>query len=126
MQKVGQLKKTFKPFSNEIYEIVKIDRFTKVCILKEIVDDDLTQPKMLKMHCRFLSKVYKDKVVNDDYEPFAEIGNSAISTNEAEYNHHAGTRKKPLDQNKEVKPKKSDEPKVNAESSHKMTLRKRN
>ena len=98
-----------------------------MCTLKEIVDDDLTQPKMLKMHCRFLSKVYKVvKVVNDDYERFAEIGNSAISTNKAEYNHHVGSRKKLLDQNKEVKPKKSDETKVKSESSHRMTLRKRN
>ena len=96
-----------------------------MCTLKDIVGDDLTQPKMRKMHFRFLSKVCNDKVVNDDYEPSAEIRNSAINTNEPEYIHHAGSWKKPLDRNEEVKPKKNDEPKVNSESSHKMTLRKK-
>ena len=125
LQKAGQKKKTFRPFSDEIYQITKIDRFTKVCNLKEVVQDELIQPRMLRMHCRFLSKVYKDKETTDDYEPFTEPENGTKNRELAEYSDQVSANKKSLEKNKreKTKTKNADRPKI--EGTHKMTLRKR-
>ena len=129
LQKVGQRKKTFKPFSEEIFRIIKIDRFTKVCVLREIVNDEIFQPKTLKIHCRFLTKVYEKNDETSDYEPFSVDSNSAqdetdeystdvrpeteMSKDKSTNDSPAGSRAK----KKELKPSKP--------SMHKMNLRKR-
>ena len=91
--------------------------------MKEIVDDPLIQPKQLKMHCRFLTKVYKDKETTDEYEPLASSDKGAKTSNEADYNRETSAGEVSREMNKRIK--KKDILKPQAKSSHRMNLRNR-
>ena len=69
LQKRNTNKKVYQPFSGEKYKIVKINRFTKVCKISELVDDEAFHPKQLNVHARFLLKIPQHKIKDDDFEP---------------------------------------------------------
>ena len=68
LQKVNEKKKTFHPFSDEIYKVINNNRFTKTVLLQEVVKDVMMQPKMLKVHIRFLSRLRPGPLLDEDDE----------------------------------------------------------
>ena len=68
LQKVNEKKKTFHPFSDEIYKVINYNRFTKTVLLLEVVKDVMMQPKMLKVHIRFLSRLRPGPLLDEDDE----------------------------------------------------------
>ena len=67
------VKKAFRPFSETIWEVREANRFTNTVVLKEIVEDGF-QPRIRKVHIRFLKKVLKVADQSDDYEPGTSNG----------------------------------------------------
>ena len=57
-------KKSFRPFSETIWEVMSINPHTNTCFLRELADAEF-QPRIRKIHVRFLRKVLK-KVSNKD------------------------------------------------------------
>ena len=66
LQKVNEKKKTFHPFSDEIYEVRELNKFTNTALLREKNDDKTIQPKFVKMHVRFLSRLRQGPLQNED------------------------------------------------------------
>ena len=62
------VKKAFRPFSETIWEVREVNRFTNTVLLKEIVEDGF-QPRIRKVHVRFLKKVLRIADQSDDFEP---------------------------------------------------------
>lgn len=66
--KVDTIKKGFRPFSETIWEVKSVNRFTNTCIVKEITEQGY-QPRIRKIHKRFLRKVRAPiKTQDDDFE----------------------------------------------------------
>ena len=66
LPRVNEKKKTFHPFSDEIYEVRKLNKFTNTALLREKNDDKTIQPKFVKMHVRFLSRLRQGQFQNKD------------------------------------------------------------
>ena len=49
-------KKSFRPFSENVWEILAVNTFTNTCIVREIVESGY-QPRIRRIHKRFLRKV---------------------------------------------------------------------
>ena len=69
MQKRNTNKKMYQPFSAERYRVDKINRFTKVCRISELIKDEAFHPKYFNVHARFLIKIPQYNAKNDDFEP---------------------------------------------------------
>ena len=70
-------KKAFRPFSETVWEVMSINAFTNTCFLRELTSKEF-QPRIRKIHCRFLRKVQKKEsnegddlqlVITDDIGP---------------------------------------------------------
>ena len=61
------VKKAFRPFSETIWVVKEVNRFTNTVILKEIVEEGF-QPRIRKVHIRFLKKVLRVANQSDDFE----------------------------------------------------------
>ena len=57
-------KKSFRPFSETIWEVMSVNPHTNTCFLREVTNAEF-QPRIRKIHTRFLRKVLK-KVSNED------------------------------------------------------------
>ena len=133
LQKVNEKKKTFHPFSDEIYKVIDINRFTNTGLLQEVVKDTTYQPKMMKAHLRFLSRLRPGPLLNEDDEVDQESFESKISSSHndsqkaeqknvppvAEKDSNDKTNKKVTSNMKDT-----EEPKM-AKKVHPMNLRKR-
>ena len=62
------VKKAFRPFSETIWVVKEVNRFTNTVVLKEIVEIGF-QPRIRKVHIRFLKKVLRVADQGDDFEP---------------------------------------------------------
>ena len=78
LQKVNEKKKTFHPFSDEIYEVRELNKFTNTALLREKNDDKTIQPKFVKMHVRFLSRLRQGQLQNEDDVILTKINLSLI------------------------------------------------
>ena len=93
-----------------------------------VVDDEIYQPKTLKMHCRFLTKVYEKVDKTSDYEPFSVESSAQDKTDE--YNidvrpENEMSNKKDTEVTRQEQKSKKAETKSSKPSVHKMSLRKR-
>ena len=66
--KMDTIKKEFRPFTDTTWKVVSTNRFTNTCILKEMTEPGY-QPRIRKVHKRFLRKIRApNPVQNDDFE----------------------------------------------------------
>ena len=68
--KKGDVKKLYHPWSENEWVVLRRVPFTNTCELKEIVSDVGYQPRYKKLHIKFLKKLKRFKLnENEDFEP---------------------------------------------------------
>ena len=62
-------KKSFRPFSEAVWEILSVNPHTNTCVLREQAEDGF-QPRTRRIHKRFLRKIQKKQSDGgDDFQP---------------------------------------------------------
>ena len=94
LQEVNEKKKTFHPFSDEIYEVQELNKFRNTALLREKNDDKTIQPKFVKMHVRFLSRLRQGQLQNEDDVILTKINEPKTkSADELTKDYNANTEK---------------------------------
>ena len=142
----GVRKKLHRPWSDVIFEVIKIVPFTNTMILREIVDDIQYQPRVLKRHMGLVKKIANYKIDKGDFAPILddehadteekkdkqkETMQNQLETDQnqsvrTDQNSHGQASKNSKSNVSRMNPKKGKkETKVNRKNTHGMSLRPR-
>ena len=143
--KMDTIKKEFRPFTDAVWEVKSANRFTNTCIVKEITEPGY-QPRIRKIHKRFLRKVRAPATTQDDDFEMAfpgpdtsknSVGDPPIPNDNQKDDVGAHHNKKKLDPKKKKEERQPNEARIKPvetkskgkreviKKTHKMTLRRR-
>ena len=68
----GIRKKLHRPWTDVVFEVIKIVPFTNTMILRELVSDIQYQPRVLKRHMGLVKKIANHKIDKGDFAPILD------------------------------------------------------